>query len=549
MPAPRAKRIRLNLYDVLTLRKELERLQKAVEELVPWKALPTLTVEVENDTVKLEIQLAEALGTLTEMMNMPVVRLAAGLRTANMDEKLEQLVQLAAKMRPCADELQQTLSKPYIQNLQIADDMDDGLTTIDATHAAFTDSLITTLGDPSIAEFYKLCQEFQICAEDAEPKVEQIQKVIKVVEPKLVEFQVSAMWVLKNWVLKSRRAASHAEAVIAKVNSLACQDIRALSDVATCMTRITATDTQLKCCICQENTGNAQACSNELCDHSVCPSCFDGLIMNADCLTKQRGVVNRACVRNECNGTYPQHLIAMMSSGAQDRYIELKANTMMNERIKESFVEEQKEVLQLGQMSFGDREFQFGMKILTRRCGTHCPSCFASFADFQACCALTCSNCKTHFCGLCLTKTRAGENAHAHVTTCPLRRHFNMPDALFIRKEDWIAGRALISNRLLDEYLMTLPSTLTMSTGANVVDELRRTFRKDPTDLPPVTVTTDIVMHEERMDNDALPADDPEEADHERDETSDTTSSMSDYSEDEEEEEADAEARPVVMRR
>ena len=69
-----------------------------------------------------------------------------------------------------------------------------------------------------------------------------------------------------------------------------------------------------------------------------------------------------------------------------------------------------------------------------------------------------------------------------------------MSDALFIRREDWIAGRATISNRLLDEFLMTIPSTLTMSTGANVVDELRRTFRKDPTDLPPVTNTAAMDM-------------------------------------------------------
>ena len=522
MSSPRVKKARLNLYDVLVLRKDLERLQHAVDELRPWTMLPVLTLEVENDVVISEILLSEALGSLSEMMNTPLALVAATLHGSEIGQKFAHLDVVYATMKSHVNELYKLLNIPYIKNMNITNEVDD----MEATHAVFVDCLTTTLEDPMIAQFHSLCQEFQICTEDAETKAQQMQKLITAIEPKLLDFQKPATLVLRHWVVSAGRAAKAAEDIMERV-SLTTQGISALDDAASCMTRMTAADTQLECCICKESTGNAQGCTNERCDHSVCSSCFDNLIMNADSLSKQREVVNRVCIRNGCTGTYPQHIVTRVCGQAQDRYVELKANTMMNERIRESFVEEQRELLELGQMTYGDRLFRQGMKILTRLCGTYCPSCFASFADFQACCALSCANCPTKFCALCLQQT-PGENAHAHVSNCPERRHFTMTDNLFIRREDWIAGRANISNRLLDEHLMTLPSNLTMSTGANVVDELRRTFRKNPTDLPPVTTTDREQFPPVALPlvNDAL-RDEEEVSSSEEDETIDTSSSSS----------------------
>lgn len=56
--------------------------------------------------------------------------------------------------------------------------------------------------------------------------------------------------------------------------------------------------------------------------------------------------------------------------------------------------------------------------ITTNLLTLQCPHCQTAFLDFDGCCAVTCSTCKKHFCGLCLDGVPG--DAHRHVGSCRL---------------------------------------------------------------------------------------------------------------------------------
>ncbi len=55
-------------------------------------------------------------------------------------------------------------------------------------------------------------------------------------------------------------------------------------------------------------------------------------------------------------------------------------------------------------------------EILTHKC----PSCCAAFFDWTGCSAVTCSTCRSMFCGLCFQPCASSSACHSHVRACGL---------------------------------------------------------------------------------------------------------------------------------
>ncbi|GAB5030347.1 Hypothetical protein NocV09_00300160 [Nannochloropsis oceanica] len=99
----------------------------------------------------------------------------------------------------------------------------------------------------------------------------------------------------------------------------------------------------------------------------------------------------------------------------------------------------------------------------------HCPSCATVFADFDACCAVTCGACGTHFCGLCLDQPGGGgareggrkggreggrslkEQAHAHV--------IGVHGQLFFQEDEILRQQNIFRMRRIVEYLLEVTTT------------------------------------------------------------------------------------------
>jgi len=86
-----------------------------------------------------------------------------------------------------------------------------------------------------------------------------------------------------------------------------------------------------------------------------------------------------------------------------------------------------------------------------------CPRCNLAFLDYDNCSAISCAGCKCGFCSYCLED--CGADAHQHFyknkSKCPVEG-----GPLFIEHAKWQVYQARRKERLLCEYLATVPVTL-----------------------------------------------------------------------------------------
>ena len=70
--------------------------------------------------------------------------------------------------------------------------------------------------------------------------------------------------------------------------------------------------------------------------------------------------------------------------------------------------------------------------------GLRKPCCGKRFADFDACCAVECAECKSHFCALCFELTDGGHSgAHRHVMSCAQRPPQMELDSIYLPMDIW----------------------------------------------------------------------------------------------------------------
>jgi hypothetical protein len=134
------------------------------------------------------------------------------------------------------------------------------------------------------------------------------------------------------------------------------------------------------------------------------------------------------------------------------------------------------------QTNFYDRTFHNECKILTPMMTNSCPQCCAGFVDFENCAAVTCTECEQKFCALCLEACPDDIEEHDHVRSCPLMHKFDHDleaEGVFVPLKKWKAGRDLIMNAKLQDYVSKMPVDGKLSDGRMLKVTLLNIFMKE----------------------------------------------------------------------
>ena len=123
-------------------------------------------------------------------------------------------------------------------------------------------------------------------------------------------------------------------------------------------------------------------------------------------------------------GTYDKRLLNMLPPQSMALYIkaveEAAAHSVRIEQIQCQKVDENAKYAahRTENISFKDRLYNIERLVVGDLVATKCPGCHTQFYDFDGCCHLTCKQCGTDFCALCL---KGGEGkkevGHTHIHT------------------------------------------------------------------------------------------------------------------------------------
>jgi hypothetical protein len=100
-----------------------------------------------------------------------------------------------------------------------------------------------------------------------------------------------------------------------------------------------------------------------------------------------------------------------------------------------------------------------------------CPKCKIPFIDFSGCLALTCSNCRTLFCGVCLTTHFSINNSdlHNNVRLClekfdtSIKKMYQIHSEYFISNQGWIILKDDIKFNAILKYLKSIDFKIVFS--------------------------------------------------------------------------------------
>lgn len=213
--------------------------------------------------------------------------------------------------------------------------------------------------------------------------------------------------------------------------------------------------------------GGTADVANDLPSHLLCGGCFAQRVrgQSREGLddSRARGAHITCPIRVCAAPAYANCLIAISApqavhaeyEAAKERLREHKANELMQLEF-ETRVELQ--VKELQRLSAREAAVQQARNhicttVLTLRCPR--PTCNLAWIDFDACCALQCRDCNTHFCAYCLTTCGDARDAHAHVRQCQYGQNGGLWGAAQLP-----AAHNLVRTQRLRAYLSTMQSEL-----------------------------------------------------------------------------------------
>ena len=217
------------------------------------------------------------------------------------------------------------------------------------------------------------------------------------------------MQVLHERALQLRKTAEHflSEAITTYQNTLNGDIVKATPS--------------LQCSICMLDCVDAASCTNTNCDGSICSDCFGRSVqmVAASAWEDANEVVRMTCAVCK-EGTYDKRLLNMLPPQSMALYIkaveEAAAHSVRIEQIQYQKVDENAKYAahRTENISFKDRLYNIERLVVGDLVATKCPGCHTQFYDFDGCCHLTCKQCGTDFCALCL---KGGEGWSTSVVT------------------------------------------------------------------------------------------------------------------------------------
>lgn len=120
-----------------------------------------------------------------------------------------------------------------------------------------------------------------------------------------------------------------------------------------------------------------------------------------------------------------------------------------------------------------------------------CPNCNVAFYEFDGCAAVTCSNCKAGFCGLCLL--HCGKDAHSHVPHCTK----NPGKSVYVEKAQLDAAHLGMRNEKFREYL---EQHMNSKVQQKVIQSIRKDLIDLGMDVPNISASTNDESSEAPID-------------------------------------------------
>jgi hypothetical protein len=152
-------------------------------------------------------------------------------------------------------------------------------------------------------------------------------------------------------------------------------------------------------------------------------------------------------------------LLTCMTQAAAQAAVQAAAEQAKQERVREA-----------GQDAVSKARSHIISNILMLKCSR----CQKAFDDFDGCFAVKCrdtagNGCGACFCGYCLKDCGSSVQTHAHVLNCD----HNAKRSLFGTKQDFVAAQRSRRERLVLQYLQTLPVSLQEQVKRAIAQDLK----------------------------------------------------------------------------
>ena len=199
--------------------------------------------------------------------------------------------------------------------------------------------------------------------------------------------------------------------------------------------------------------GNWESCPT--CNSVLCSDCFEDILR----CEEMRGWVDpRAVVsiaKLGCrfckHGNFDARLVRHLSAAGAESYQEAcrRYGAMMAQQ--DASEENRRNHAEFRSLRSNDSMLYFSAKaaIVDLVC-LRKPCCGRQFADYDACCAVECAECRSHFCALFLQRTNGG---HAHVLTCAQRPAEMELESIFLPLEIWKKHMAQMQHKKCADWL------------------------------------------------------------------------------------------------
>ena len=214
------------------------------------------------------------------------------------------------------------------------------------------------------------------------------------------------------------------------------------------------------CEACLDLKRNWEVCRS--CNSVLCADCFEDMVRHENL----RGWADPGAIisvaRLECrfcksrNGGLDSRLVRHLSAAGTEFYQEACRKYGAMTAQQDASHEHRRNMAQfrsLGRSS--DDMLYFSVKAaVVDLVGLRKPCCQREFADYDACCAVWCTECNSHFCALCLELTAGGHaGAHRHVMSCAQRP--SEMDSIYMPLDIWKRRMAMLQHARCVEWLRT----------------------------------------------------------------------------------------------
>ena len=200
--------------------------------------------------------------------------------------------------------------------------------------------------------------------------------------------------------------------------------------------------------------------------HSVCRECISGWCI-AQCDEENRGAFQTGlrCCGHKCGANYePDMLRRLLSDEAYKAWDKARFALHATQCYHDAAASAAASKAAEAAAGEGTAAREAVLAHLT----LVCPTCGQAFVDFDACSALQCSRCDTHFCAWCLGVSADSHLNHQHVGTC----RDNPVGELFASLDRFNEVQAERRKVLVRAELLRMPEALRFQTLASVQREL-----------------------------------------------------------------------------